>query len=160
MAVSAFLISSIGRSICTVRIISRPSAAKPFWPQRCRHAGSVASPIKTTEDRAFQTESVGKLDDVAAVGGLLPAPHDSVGNEAGWAKPASIWGDDPHSCLRQDRGHFIESMHVLGEAVRNDHWPAIGWTVFDVSARPGTSNFAICFSKARQSRIDGSSELA
>jgi SAM-dependent methyltransferase len=38
----------------------------PFWPQRCRHAGRVASPIETTEDRAFQTESVGKLDDVAA----------------------------------------------------------------------------------------------
>src|SRR6516225_42327 len=85
----------------------RYKAANPFWPQRCRHAGRVASPIETTEDRAFQTESVGKPDDVAAAGGLLPAPHDSVGNEAGWAEPASIWGDDPRSCSRQDRSHFI-----------------------------------------------------
>ena len=46
-------------------------AANPFRPQRCRHAGRVASPIETTEDRAFQTESVGKLDDVATAGGLL-----------------------------------------------------------------------------------------
>src|SRR4029077_6656436 len=90
-----------------------------------------------TEDRAFQTESVGKLDDVAAAGGLLPAPHDSVGNEAGWAEPASIWGDDPRSCSRQDRSHFIESMHVVGEAVRKDHRPAIGWTVCEVGDPQG-----------------------
>ena len=65
-------------------------AANSFWPERCRHAGRVASPIETTEDRAFQTESVGKLDDVAAAGSLLSVPHDGVGNEAGWAEPASV----------------------------------------------------------------------
>ena len=34
-------------------------AANPFRPQRCRNARRIASPIETTEDRAFQTESVG-----------------------------------------------------------------------------------------------------
>ena len=87
---------------------------------------------ETSEDRAFHTESVGKLDDVAAAGGLLPTPHDGRGNKAGWSEPASIGGDDSRSDLRQDRSHLIVSMHVVGEALRQDHRPAIDWTVFDI----------------------------
>jgi hypothetical protein len=105
--------------------------ANPFRPQRCRHTGRVASPVETIEYRAFPAESVGKLDDVAAPRDLLPTPHDSVENKAGWAESASVWGDDPRSCSRQDRSHFIESMYVVGEAVRQDHRPAAGWTVFE-----------------------------
>jgi hypothetical protein len=89
-------------------------------------------PIETTEDRTFQTESAGKLDDVATASGLLAVPHEGIGNEAGWTEPASIWGDDPRSCPGQDRSHLIEGVHVVGEAVRQDYRPAIGWTVFDI----------------------------
>src|ERR1039458_3441489 len=110
----------------------RYKPANVFRPQRCRHTGGVASPVEATEDRAFQPQSVSKLDDVLATGSLLSASHGAVRDEAGCAEPASVWGDDPRSCCRQDRSDFIKGMHVIGEAVRQDNRPAISWPIFDI----------------------------
>ena len=119
-------------------------AANAFRPQRCRHTGGVASPIETTEDGAFQTENVSKLDDVAATGGLLPAPHDVVGKEAGWAESASIWGKDPCSCSRQDRSR-LHRKNARRRGSRGTGLPASHWLALARYRRPA-GHRSRCFS--------------
>jgi hypothetical protein len=84
------------------------ATALPPYRTRCL-------PNRNHRASGVPAQQLGKLDNLAATGDLLPTPHDSVGLEASWAEPASVRGDDPRSCLRQDRSRLIESMHVLGK---------------------------------------------